>query len=226
MSRDGEMRSYWDRRIVDWDSSSYDRERPRGMMGRLRSSVDARMRIALQILAPHVKDKTLLDLGCGCGRFAIAAVKDLGASRAHGIDISPEAVRRGQELAQEAGIDDRVTFEVGTVERDSFPEADITVGLGLLDWLDDAQTEALLSALAGRRVVLSYSEQDGSLGEIVHRFYQIYWLKLFGGAVRARHHPRAVILELMERHGLAPCEVVADPRARFGRLVHNLGGEP
>jgi SAM-dependent methyltransferase len=217
------MRSYWDQRIVDWDSSSYDRERPRGLMGRLRSSVDARMQIALQVLAPHVKGKTLLDLGCGCGRFAIAAVKDLGAKSAHGIDISPEAVKRGQELAQEAGVGDRVTFEAGTVEREAFPEADITAGLGLLDWLDGAQTEALLSGLAGRRVILSYSEQDGSFGEIIHRFYLIYWLRLFGGQVRARHHTRAMIMEMMGRHRLTPCEVVADPRARFGRLIHNLG---
>lgn len=223
MSRDSEMRTYWDRRIVGWDSSSYDRERPRGLMGRLRSSVDARMQIALRILAPHAEGKTLLDLGCGCGRFAIAVVKHLGAVSARGIDISPEAIRRAGELAREAGVADRVSFEVGTVEREAFPEADITVGLGLLDWLDDAQTEALMRALAGRRVMLSYSEQDSSLSEIVHRFYLIHWLRLFGGQVRARHHTRAMILDMMERHRLAPCEIVADPRARFGRLVHNLG---
>jgi ubiquinone/menaquinone biosynthesis C-methylase UbiE len=192
------------------------------MMGKLRSSVDARMRLALDLLQPHAEGKTLLDLGCGGGRVAVETVKTLGAAKAHGIDISPAAIEKANALASRADVGERVTFEVGTVERDAFPTADITLGLGLLDWLNDEETERLLTALKGRRIVLSYSEQDGSLAEIIHRFYLVYPLRWFGGAVSARHHPRGQIAAWMEKHGFTPFTIVDDKAARFGKLVHNL----
>lgn len=222
MARADEVRAYWDRKIVDWDDSSYDRERPRGLLGRLRSSVDARMKLALDLLRPVAAGKTVLDLGCGGGRLTVATVRQLGAAKAHGIDISPAGIERGRQLAQEAGVAGRVTFEAGSVVGRPLPPADITLGLGLLDWLDDDETEALLTELRGRRIVLSYSERDWSPAEIVHRFYLIYPLALFGGHVRARHHRRGDIIALMQRHGFVPCEIVDHPAARFGKIVHNL----
>jgi len=222
VTRHDEVQAYWDRRIGSWDDSSYDRESGHGLMGKLRSSVDARMRLALALLAPHVKGKSVLDLGCGGGRVAVEAVKTLGAAKAHGIDISPAAIEKANALANRADASDRVTFEVGTVERDSFPQADITLGLGLLDWLNDEETERLLTALEGRRIVLSYSEEDRSLAEIIHRFYLIYPLRWFGGAVSARHHRREQIVGWMEGHGFTPFTIVDDKAARFGKLVHNL----
>jgi len=222
VTRRDEVKAYWDRRIGSWDDSSYDRGHGHGLMGKLRSSVDARMRLALTLLAPHAQGKTVLDLGCGGGRVAVEMVRSLGAAKAHGIDISPAAIEKGNALAKRAEVGDRVTFEVGTVERDTFPRADITLGLGLLDWLNDEETERLLTALEGRRIVLSYSEEDGSLAEIIHRFYLIYPLRWFGGAVSARHHRRAQIAAWMEKHGFTPFTVVDDKAARFGKLVHNL----
>ena len=210
MTRRDEVKAYWDKRIGEWDDSSYDRDEGHGLMGKLRSSVNARMRLALTLIAPHVEGKSVLDLGCGGGRVAVECVKTLGAAKAHGIDISPAAIEKAKATAERAGVSDRVTFEVGTVERDEFPPADITLGLGLL------------TALEGRRIVLSYSEQDGSLAEIIHRFYLIYPLRWFGGEVMARHHRRDTILAWMERHGFTPCEIVDDRAARFGKLVHNL----
>jgi SAM-dependent methyltransferase len=224
MARQDEMQSYWDQKIARWDDSAYDREGSHGLMGRMRSSVDARMNIALEVLKTHTEGKSLLDLGCGAGRLAILAVDTLGAARAHGIDISPAAVEKARSLAERAGVADRVTFEVGSVARETLPEADITVGLGLLDWLDDEETERLMTSLEGRRFLLSYSEQDNSLAEIVHRFYLVYRLRLFGGAVRARHHRRRELLDLMDRHGLLPCEIIERREARFGKLIHNLRG--
>ena len=52
-------------------------------------------------------DKTVLDFGCGSGVLAIAAVK-LGAQRAVGIDIDPQAILATNENATRNAVADRI----------------------------------------------------------------------------------------------------------------------
>src|SRR5688572_31865971 len=56
------------------------------------------------------KGDIVYDLGSGDGRIPIAAVKDFGAARGVGIDISPGRVEEANENAKLAGVTDRVTF--------------------------------------------------------------------------------------------------------------------
>ncbi|MDW3178592.1 MAG: class I SAM-dependent methyltransferase [Acidimicrobiia bacterium] len=60
----------------------------------------------LEIAAPH----RILDVGCGPGRHAVA----LGERgfRVHGIDISERFIEIARQRAADAGVADRVTFEV------------------------------------------------------------------------------------------------------------------
>lgn len=51
--------------------------------------------------------KTVIDFGCGSGILAIAALK-LGAARAVGIDIDPQAIQASRDNAQRNGVADRL----------------------------------------------------------------------------------------------------------------------
>ncbi|MGV3345326.1 50S ribosomal protein L11 methyltransferase [Enterobacteriaceae bacterium LUAb1] len=51
--------------------------------------------------------KTVIDFGCGSGILAIAALK-LGAARAIGIDIDPQAIQASRENARRNGVADRL----------------------------------------------------------------------------------------------------------------------
>ncbi|HYG42726.1 MAG TPA: class I SAM-dependent methyltransferase [Bordetella sp.] len=53
---------------------------------------------------------TVIDLGSGDGRIAIAAVRDRKATRATGIDIDPERIAEARANASKAGVQDRVRF--------------------------------------------------------------------------------------------------------------------
>jgi ribosomal protein L11 methyltransferase len=65
---------------------------------------------ALQELS--LGDRTVLDIGCGSGVLAIAAVK-LGARSAAGIDIDPDAIDNAKENAALNDIGSHLRFELG-----------------------------------------------------------------------------------------------------------------
>ncbi|GEM_PF-1547554 len=215
--------SYWDAKIRRWAESCYTRQRG-DMMSRLRRSIDARKEEAKHLLRERLRPGfTLLDLGCGAGQFAIEAVRECGAARAIGRDFSAEAIRMAERLRDEAGLAPKqVRFEVAGAEAPIPADVDVVTGLGLLDWLDPDQIDALFARLRGRKIIMSFSEQDGSVAEIVHRVYLVWRLRVMRRGVRAYHHKRAFMLELAARHGLGAVEIAASPSMRFGRLLHNL----
>ena len=57
-------------------------------------------------------DDTLLDIGCGDGRLAIAAAREVGC-RAIGVEHDAELARRAGEAATVAGVDDLVSIRHG-----------------------------------------------------------------------------------------------------------------
>jgi SAM-dependent methyltransferase len=70
--------------------------------------------------------RTVLDLGCGIGDLGIEAV-GRGATSARGYDLSAKAIDEARRLAEERGVGDRTTFEVGDAATTDLPSADIVV---------------------------------------------------------------------------------------------------
>ena len=62
-------------------------------------------------------DRTVLDIGCGSGVLAIAAV-GLGARTAVGIDIDPDALANARENVELNGVADARGFERSGLPRD------------------------------------------------------------------------------------------------------------
>jgi ribosomal protein L11 methyltransferase len=86
----------------------------------------ATTRLTLKALQEVPLDnRTVLDIGCGSGVLAIAAVK-LGARSAVGIDIDPDALGNAQENAQLNQMGDRVRYEEGDF-RDMSLNADVVM---------------------------------------------------------------------------------------------------
>src|SRR5712692_8134587 len=70
--------------------------------------------------------KTVLEIGCGTGFFALETLRQ-GASSCVGVDLSSAAIHEANEFAKESGLQDRATFEVANGASTQHPSCDIVV---------------------------------------------------------------------------------------------------
>lgn len=73
-----------------------------------------------------VKDKTVLDLGCGSGGLSIELLKQ-GAQNAVGFDLSPRMIEAASELAQATGFESKAKFQEGNAALAELPGSDIVI---------------------------------------------------------------------------------------------------
>ena len=73
--------------------------------------------LVLEMMAPFVKNKTVVDIGTGSGILSIAAAL-FGANRAYGIDIDPDAIDAAKQNVLENGLEERIVIQAHDVSID------------------------------------------------------------------------------------------------------------
>ncbi|MDY4992689.1 MAG: 50S ribosomal protein L11 methyltransferase [Succinivibrio sp.] len=101
-----------------------------------------------------LKDKDVLDYGCGSGILAIAALK-LGAKSATGVDIDEQALIASKENAHRNGVEDKLQLVMGTDKKLDLPQFPVTVANILAGPL--AELEPIIASLtqSGGKLALS-----------------------------------------------------------------------
>jgi cyclopropane fatty-acyl-phospholipid synthase-like methyltransferase len=125
----------------------------------------------------------VLDAGCGVGGPAIAIARHLGAI-VHGVTVSPVQVRLGRELAEAAGVSDRVHLHLADFHRLPFVanRFDAVMVMEATCYSDDlvAMTEELARVLrpGGTLYVKDVFQRSGPLDENqrrdLDRFHEIW----------------------------------------------------
>jgi 2-polyprenyl-3-methyl-5-hydroxy-6-metoxy-1,4-benzoquinol methylase len=82
----------------------------------------------------RVRDKTVLDFGCGGGTEA-AEMAEHGARRVIGVDIDEESLERARQQAVRRGVDDRTSFARTTDE-----PVDVIISLDAFEHFQDPDT--------------------------------------------------------------------------------------
>lgn len=105
--------------------------------------------------AAGLRDRSVLDVGCGAGELVLAALAH-GARSAHGIDLGAGAIGHARDLADRRGLADRATFEIGDGSATALPASDVVVLNRVVCCYPDV--DALLrNSLAAASAVYAYT---------------------------------------------------------------------
>lgn len=141
------------------------------------------------------KHDTVIDLGSGDGRIAIAAVRDRGARRALGVDIDPARVAEAQANARRADVQDRVDFRQQDLFDTDISQATVLT-MYLLPDVNIKMRPVILDRMApGSRVVshaFTMGEWNSDRHEIVNGRSLYLWIvpAKVAGAWRLREPAR------------------------------------
>jgi SAM-dependent methyltransferase len=174
-----DRKQYWERKILSWEYSRYGGSawlRPGSWTLRRRMRVSARL--AKGVLSGCAGGKgSVLELGCGSGLLAEKLRGELTTYL--GIDLADSAIKEARERVR----DPRVSFEQGDVLRRELPRAELTVFLGLLDWLEPSEIEAFFARLRSTYLLFSYTEEATGRSLNPYSLYRSYYDSRFGGGV-------------------------------------------
>jgi 2-polyprenyl-3-methyl-5-hydroxy-6-metoxy-1,4-benzoquinol methylase len=105
---------------------------------RWRGVVQRRLELAVSELSP-LEGKSILDVGCGSGRYCHAFAAG-GAARVLGIDFAPAMIEIATRLAAEQGLADRCEFRIGTFPADLGEERfDASTAMGYFDYVENPE---------------------------------------------------------------------------------------
>jgi len=216
-----DSQQYWNRKIVEWEDSVRDPRRvsPVERLAALfRNPLRLRTERCLELLAPVVEGRHVVELGCGSGFFALELHRRAAPARIEGFDFAEQAVERARQRAAEAGLSDPIVFDVGDATAGPFPPADITLGLGLLDYLSLEQIRHLFESLQSPRFLFTFAERTPSLLRQAHRLYL-----LSQRCPTHYYYSRDEITEAVGRRWGA-VRFHGERGMSFGTIVHNLDG--
>lgn len=127
-------RRYFEEHAAQFDSLYHEGQPLQRAFNRtFRKAIYERFAITFEQSAP-IAGRTVLDVGCGSGRYAIEYARR-GAARVVGLDYSANMLDLARRLAREAGVADRCEFIDGDFMTFHPNERfDISIAVGVFDY--------------------------------------------------------------------------------------------
>jgi ubiquinone/menaquinone biosynthesis C-methylase UbiE len=157
----GSVRKYFNRAVDDFDAIYGGK----GLLWRwinrqFRRDMYERYRLTFEACG-DVRGMTVLDIGCGSGRYSIEFAKR-GVGQVVGIDFANNMVRLAQQHSRLHNIEDRCLFTMGDFMEMEFRRPfDICVAIGVFDYV--ARPEAFLEkmrSLSRDRLIISFPSRS------------------------------------------------------------------
>lgn len=214
-------KSFWNAKILGWENSRYSASSGtpglvERIAGRVSTSLRFRLDAAVELLAPHLPGRRVVELGCGSGLLAERLIT-LGAASYQGYDLSEAAIDRARQRADGP----RVSFDVAAVGELPAQGDSLVFSLGLFDWLTPAEIAHVFAIGHDGDYFHAVAERRHSVEQLIHRAYvHLSYGRRTGYA--PRYHSMAEIDALLRRTGLPPAKVHRHRRMRFGIFVTDL----
>ena len=146
-------------------------------------------RVLKRVLAKGIEKGKAIDVGTGPGTFPIFLSKAIPGIQFKGVDLSPVMVEIARKNAKEAGLADKIEFEVGSAY--SLPVEDHSLDLILcvttlhhLDHPVDFFNEVARSLKEGAAFVIVDFHRDASF--VFIGIFNLLWKAFFGRHPKAR----------------------------------------
>lgn len=133
------QRKYWEGTVGNFDSIySHGKSGFQNWLdAKFRWDMYARFDYTIKHSEP-IAGKTILDVGCGTGRYAFEFLKR-GARHVLGIDIAENMLAVCRQRAEAEGVSDRCTFvQSDLLQFKPDTRFDVSIGIGLFDYIPDA----------------------------------------------------------------------------------------
>lgn len=213
-------KDYWDNKIIEWEDSL---ENPRGvsfiesLASRFRKPLMVRRAMCFELLKKVGAGKTILELGCGSGYLAIKTFQEIKPKKIIGIDISHSAIQRANTLKKELGLPSKnVDFlEADTTALQKLPQADITMGLGFLDYLAGDEIRSLMQKLKSKYILFTFSEKKVSLMRYLHILYL-----LSQNCPKHYYYTKEEMARFVKER-YKRVKIISGRKLMFGCIVHN-----
>ena len=187
-------KDFWQERILPWEYRRYSTlTLPLPWTWPLRSRLNLAAKILRSLCEHPIK---LLELGCGSG---LLAAKLVGLPIEYtGFDIAENAIAK----AKDSHFSQSLKFDFKTMDITSgiLPKVDVTVFLGLVDWLNKDQLENLFERISSDIIVFSYTESRSSLENGLYRAYRKHHDKHRDPACRARSYAAEYIAQILQKN--------------------------
>lgn len=151
------VKGYFDKAVSDFDSI-YEGKGPFGRWVDLhfRRDMYERYRLTFETCG-DVYGKTILDIGCGSGRYSVEFAKRY-TDQVIGIDLAPNMIMAARKHAEEHNVLDRCNFIIGDFMRMEFRQRfDICIAIGVFDYI--AQPQPFLEkmrSLSNKWMIMSF----------------------------------------------------------------------
>jgi cyclopropane fatty-acyl-phospholipid synthase-like methyltransferase len=165
-NKKSESAEYWEKNLLSWEAGAYYKEGAQNAnwWDRLSSvfrgdAMYVRMKNALDLVKPHLKDAKVLDVGCASGRFAFQMLQN-GAAKVYGTDISAVAVEMGKKRGAELGLQNKLEFSVTDVVQPNtpLPQVDLVTALGVIEYFDEKDMKVFLANLKTKYFLLDFPD--------------------------------------------------------------------
>jgi len=165
-------------------------------------------------LAMPVKDKIILDAGCGTGRIA-ELFYDLQPKSIVGFDYAENMITEANEIFKTANKLDKVRFEVGDITKYKI-NADIIIIVGVVDYFEKF-TDALTNVFENghETIIVSFMPKTTkNINCLIFPTLAVLWGKIRG--LKLRKISNKKLISFMEKNGYKETKHLEDS---YGKVI-------
>jgi 2-polyprenyl-3-methyl-5-hydroxy-6-metoxy-1,4-benzoquinol methylase len=223
---DFDKKKFWDKKILGWEDKRYSFKTIKlGSLSAnpnsLGSSIQFRLQKSTEILKPYLPGKKLLELGCGSG-LLLNALNNSKLEKYTGVDWALSAIEKADAKFQGINQSLPAEFIAGNLLDVEFPEFDVVVALGVLDWLEIDEIKVLFSKIKSKMFLFSISEKKDFMKRWCHSIYVFFAYGWKNEGYTPKYYTVDEIVRIACNYGYNNVKILRDPRMSFGTILYQL----